>query len=218
MTMNRRWVLASSNSGKLREFRHALSPLLTAQGVELIAQSDLGIAGADEPHDTFTDNALAKARHASRASGCPALADDSGLCVSALGGAPGVRSARYWKDQRDSQGATLRAQLDALPLDEANWRFLLSRLTSASPAQFRAVIVWVQSAEDPHPIVAHGVWNGEVTGEVRGEQGFGYDPIFFDVQLSKMAAELSVHEKQRVSHRGAALRALMDQLALRNRA
>ena len=216
--MGGRWVLASSNPGKLREFRHALSPILTAQGIALIAQSDLGIASADEPHDTFEANALAKARHASRASGGPALADDSGLCVSALGGAPGVRSARYWEDHRDSQDATLRAQLDAVPVDEANCRFLLRQLKVPSPAQFRAVIVWVRSAEDPCPIVAHGVWDGEVTGEVRGGQGFGYDPIFFDRHWKKMAAELRVEEKHHVSHRGAALRGFMDQWALRHKA
>lgn len=208
-----RWVLASSNAGKLREFSHALAGLLARDGIELINQGDLGIAAADEPFQSFEENALAKARHASRASGCAAIADDSGLCVDALGGAPGVRSARYWEDHRARCPEPLRAQLDALGTDEANWRYLLTQIAGPSAAQFRCVIAFVRSADDASPIVVHGVWPGQVTGEVRGAQGFGYDPIFHLPQLGKTAAELRLDEKNRISHRGQALRAFADALS-----
>jgi XTP/dITP diphosphohydrolase len=205
-----RWVLASSNAGKLREFSNGLSELLARDAIELVNQGDLGIAPAEEPFATFEENALVKARHASCASGCAAIADDSGLCVDALGGAPGVRSARYWQDQRSLCADAQRAQLDALGTDEANWRFLVSQLTAPSAAQFRCVIAFVRNADDPAPIVVQGVWSGQITGDARGVGGFGYDPIFFVPELGKMAAELTLEEKHRFSHRGHALRAFIQ--------
>ena len=155
-------VLASNNARKLRELDAILAPL----GWELVAQGELGVPEADEPHGTFVENALAKARHASRLSGLPALADDSGLCVDALGGAPGVQSARYAGEPRS---------------DARNNRKLLDELGHAAnrKARFVAVIVFVRHADDPQPLIAEGEWAGEIFSEPRGEDGFGYDPLFY---------------------------------------
>lgn len=193
----KRLVLASGNPGKLREMRALLAPL----GHEVIAQAALGIDEAEEPHDTFLDNALAKARHASRASGLPALADDSGLCVDALGGAPGVHSA-YFAGREGS-----RAERDA-----RNNAKLLASLGEARAAHYRCVVALVRRADDTEPIVAEGAWHGEIAREPRGEHGFGYDPLFVVPELGCTAAELSDEEKSRRSHRGRAAARLLELL------
>ena len=189
-------VLASSNPGKLREIGEMLAPL----AIEVIAQEKLSIAEAPEPYDTFLENALAKARHASRASGLPALADDSGLCVEALGGAPGVNSAYY----AGSEGS--REQRDA-----RNNEKLLSNLGGERRAHYTCVMVLVRQADDPRPLIAEGLWHGEIARAPRGSSGFGYDPLFL-LPSGKTAAELDPAEKNRTSHRGIALRKLVGLL------
>ena len=184
-------VLASSNPGKLREIQ-ALLPL------ELVAQSALGIAEAEEPHGTFVENALAKARHASRAAGLPALADDSGLCVEALGGEPGVHSAYY----AGREGS--REERDA-----RNNEKLLKKLKDHRTAYYCCVMVLLRHPEDPRPLVAEGLWHGEIAREPRGANGFGYDPLFWIPSLQKTAAQLDPAEKNRISHRGQALARLI---------
>jgi XTP/dITP diphosphohydrolase len=193
-----RVVLASGNAGKLRELGALLAPL----GVELVPQGQLGIGDADEPHPTFVENAIAKARHASAASGLPALADDSGICVHALGGAPGVYSARY-------------AMLAGGPKDDAaNNARLVGELAAHADrsAHYYCVLVLVRSADDPQPLIAEGSWHGEVIAQPRGSGGFGYDPHFLLPALGRTAAELSADEKNRVSHRAQAMRALLERL------
>jgi XTP/dITP diphosphohydrolase len=194
--MTRRVVLASSNAGKLREF----SDLLAGLDFDVVAQGDLGIESADEPHLTFRENALAKARHASECSGLPALADDSGLCVAALQGAPGVRSARFAGPTAD---------------DAANNAELLRRLRDHRDrrAHYTCVLVAVASADDPEPLVADARWPGEILQSPRGSGGFGYDPLFLVPERGCTAAELSAEDKNRISHRGLALRELVRQLA-----
>ena len=193
--MSRDLVIASNNPGKLAEFSRLLGPL----GYRVRTQSELGIGEAEEPHPTFVENALAKARHASRASGLPALADDSGICVPALGGAPGVQSARYAGEPRS---------------DDANNAKLVQALSSHTDksAYYYCVLVFVRHAEDPQPVIAEGRWQGELITKPRGEGGFGYDPHFLLPALGKTAAELSAEQKNELSHRGQALRALMAKL------
>ncbi len=187
-------VIASNNAGKLREFRRMLSPL----GIEVLTQSQLGISEAEEPHCTFVENALAKARHVSRASGLPALADDSGICVEALGGAPGVISARYAGDDPKS--------------DARNNEKLLRDMQDITDrrAHYYCVLVLVRHADDPQPLIAEGEWQGEIFHEERGEGGFGYDPMFWLPQFGKTAAELTHDEKAQISHRAKALQVLMQ--------
>jgi XTP/dITP diphosphohydrolase len=190
-----RLVLASNNAKKLVELQALFTPL----GIELVAQNTLGIGEAEEPHGTFVENALAKARHAAAASGCPAIADDSGLSVDALGGAPGVLSARY-------------ATLFGGPKDDAeNNRVLLQQLQGRTDrrARFVSVLVAVRSAQDPEPLVAMGRWQGEVLGELRGDGGFGYDPLMFIPTLGKTVAQLGAEEKNRHSHRAQAARQML---------
>ena len=197
-------ILASSNPGKLREFAQMFAPL----GIELIAQSALGIADAEEPHDTFVENALAKARHASRMAMLPAMADDSGICVRTLDGQPGVHSARY-ADVGGAPGAADRASQDALNNEK------LLALLSGKPdraAHYACVIVLVRHGADPEPLVAHGAWQGHIVAAPRGANGFGYDPYFFLPDLGKTAAELEPAQKNMLSHRGKALRRLLAQL------
>jgi len=195
----RRLVLASGNPGKLREFRQMLAPL----GMEVVPQSDLGVPDAEEPHGTFVENALAKARHASRKSGLPAFADDSGICVSALGGAPGVQSARYagGNGPREEQDARNNAKLIAALKDAADRR-----------AHYTCVIVLVRHDADPEPLIAEGRWHGEVIAAPRGGGGFGYDPHFLLPERGRTAAELMPDEKNAVSHRGRAIARLVEQL------
>jgi len=191
-----RLVLASGNPGKLREFRRLLAPL----GVDVIPQSELGIAEADEPHVTFVENALAKARHASAHAKLPALADDSGLCVRALGGAPGVQSARY----------------AGLPRSDArNNARLVGALAGVADrrAHYACVLALVRHEGDPEPILADGAWHGTIVDTPKGSGGFGYDPYFLDAATGRTAAELPLEDKNRISHRGMAMRALIARLA-----
>lgn len=194
-----RVVMASGNPGKLREFTALLGPL----GVEVVTQGSLGIGEADEPHCTFVENALAKARHACRGSGLPALADDSGICVPALGGAPGVLSARY---------AALAGEPKS---DAANNARLLRELAGAPDrsAYYYCALVLLRAENDPQPVIAEGVWQGEVVDVPRGAGGFGYDPHFLLPELGLTAAELPVERKNRLSHRGIAMRALVQRLS-----
>jgi XTP/dITP diphosphohydrolase len=187
----KRLVLASNNAGKLRELR----ALLGGRGIEVIAQGDLGIAAAEEPHGTFLENALAKARHAAAASGLPALADDSGICAAALGGAPGVRSARFAGEPAS---------------DERNNAELLRRLQDQADRRvhYTCVLVALHSAEDPEPLVAEGRWHGVVQNAARGAGGFGYDPLVLIPELGLTVAEIPADHKNRLSHRGQAMRAL----------
>ena len=197
----RRLILASNNPGKLREFRQILAPL----GIELVPQSELGIAEAGEPHGTFVENALAKARHASSRSGLPAFADDSGICVAALGGAPGVQSARY-------AGAPSVGGSD--DQDVRNNRKLVEALADKPDrrAHYACVIVLVRHAADPEPLIAEGRWQGEVIATPRGDGGFGYDPYFLLPEIGRTAAELMPDEKNAISHRGQAMRRLVEML------
>ncbi|MBN3200902.1 RdgB/HAM1 family non-canonical purine NTP pyrophosphatase [Pectobacterium brasiliense] len=192
-------VLATGNPGKVRE----LASLLADFGLDIVAQTELGVDSAEETGLTFIENAILKARHAAHITGLPAIADDSGLAVDALGGAPGIYSARY-------------AGVDAS--DQQNLGKLLLTLKDVPDAQRRAsfhcVLVYLRHAEDPTPIVCHGSWQGVLTHEAAGSGGFGYDPIFFVPELGKTAAELTREEKNAQSHRGQALRLLLD--ALRN--
>ncbi|MGI8473793.1 RdgB/HAM1 family non-canonical purine NTP pyrophosphatase [Pectobacterium brasiliense] len=192
-------VLATGNPGKVRE----LASLLADFGLDIVAQTELGVDSAEETGLTFIENAILKARHAAHITGLPAIADDSGLAVDALGGAPGIYSARY-------------AGVDAS--DQQNLDKLLLTLKDVPDAQRRAsfhcVLVYLRHAEDPTPIVCHGSWQGVLTHEAAGSGGFGYDPIFFVPELGKTAAELTRKEKNAQSHRGQALRLLLD--ALRN--
>ena len=191
-------VLASSNQGKLAEMRELLGGL----GIELIAQSELGIPDADETATTFVENALLKARQATRASGLPALGDDSGLCVDALGGAPGLYSARYTGGHGDAQ-ANIAKLLDALR----------DAPDGARTAQFHCSIVLLRTPHDPAPLIAEGRWPGRVLHAPRGSGGFGYDPVFFDPARGLGAAEMDAGLKNRISHRGIALHRLREHIA-----
>lgn len=192
-------VLASNNAGKLRELQHLLNPL----HIEVIAQSRLHIPEADEPYPSFVENALAKARHASQLTGMAALADDSGLCVDALQGAPGVLSARFACDHPD-----------AARCDQANNEKLLRMMQGVEQrrAYFYCVIVLVRHAHDPQPVIAEGVWKGEILSSPRGEHGFGYDPVFLDVMTGLSGAEIPLEIKSRISHRGHAMTRLLQKL------
>lgn len=186
-------VIASNNQGKLREINALLAPL----SIEVIPQSDFNAGEIDEPHGTFVENALAKARHASRCSGLPALADDSGICVSALNGAPGVFSSRYAGEPKSDDRNNLKL-IEAL------------KNNSDRRAYYYCVIVLVRHADDPQPIIVDGSWYGEIIDQPRGEGGFGYDPYFFLPEFGKTSAELSAEQKNRISHRGQALTHLVE--------
>ena len=193
--MTRRIVIATGNPGKLREFRHLLAPL----GWEAIPQTELNVAPADEPHPTFLENALAKARHAASATGLPALADDSGICAAALHGAPGVLSARFAGEPSD---------------DARNNAELLRRLAGEADrrAHYTCVLAAVRAADDPEPLIADARWHGVIVDRPRGSGGFGYDPLFLVGDGNVMAAELEATHKNSISHRGMALRALVAAL------
>ncbi len=188
-------VLASNNAKKMKELNALLAPL----GFEVIPQGQLGIPEAEEPHCTFVENALAKARHAAQLSGLPALADDSGLCVAALGGAPGVYSARYAGEPKS---------------DARNNAKLLAELAGQSDrrAHFACVLVLVRAADDPQPIIAEGEWHGEILTAQRGADGFGYDPLFYVPTHCQTAAELDGAIKNQLSHRGQAMQKLIARL------
>lgn len=188
-------VLASNNAKKINELNALLAPL----GFTVIPQGQLGIPEAEEPHITFIENALAKARHAARHSGLPALADDSGLCVKALGGAPGVLSARYAGEPKS---------------DARNNARLLAELANQPDrrAHFVSLLVLCRSGDDPQPIIAEGEWHGEIVDQPSGDGGFGYDPLFFVREFGQTAAELDADTKNRVSHRGRAMQKLIERL------
>ena len=188
-------VIASNNPGKLREFQFLLQPL----GIEVLTQAQLGIAEAEEPHFTFIENALAKARHVSSLSGLPALADDSGICVTALGGAPGVFSARYAGEPKS---------------DRRNNEKLLREMRGVADrrAHYYCVLVLLHSASDPQPLVAEGEWHGEIAHGEHGDGGFGYDPLFWLPELGKTSAQLEREQKHAISHRGKALKVLLAKL------
>jgi XTP/dITP diphosphohydrolase len=193
--MTQRLILASNNAGKLKEFAQLLAPI----GFELHPQGEFNVPEAEEPFGTFVENALQKARHAARLTGLPALADDSGVCVNALGGAPGVYSARYAGEPKS---------------DARNNEKLVRELTSHADksAYYYCVLVYVRHADDPQPVIADGVWRGQIIDTPRGENGFGYDPYFLIPALGKTTAELAPLEKNAISHRGQALRALVEKL------
>jgi XTP/dITP diphosphohydrolase len=196
--MSQQLVLASNNAGKLKEFSALLSPL----GFALVPQGELNIPEAEEPHVTFVENALAKARHASRLAGLPALADDSGLVVPALGGAPGVYSARYGGEPKSDarNNARLLAELAALP-EPVDRR-----------AHYVCVLVFVRHADDPQPLIAEAEWHGEILPAARGEGGFGYDPLFLVPGAGVTVAEMAATDKNRLSHRGRASALLAERL------
>jgi XTP/dITP diphosphohydrolase len=192
-------VIATGNAGKLREIQHLLAPL----EIEVLPQSDFDMPEADEPYFTFIENALAKARHTSLHSGLPALADDSGICVDALQGAPGVYSARFAGEPK-SDARNNQRLLEVL-LEENNRQ-----------AHYYCAMVLVRSPEDPQPLIAQGVWRGEILRAPRGEGGFGYDPLFLDPASGKTGAELPMEIKNSISHRGQALREMLQQIAQLN--
>ena len=191
------WVIASGNAGKLGELR----TLLDGSGLTLVAQGELGIVGAEETGATFVENAIIKARHAARAAALPAIADDSGLVVDALDGAPGIRSARFAGAGAD---------------DAANVRKLLEVMADLDDGQraarFHCTMVAMRHADDPAPLIASAQWHGSIARSPRGAGGFGYDPVFVDAERGRTAAELDPEAKNRVSHRGQALRALVRML------
>ena len=188
-------VIASNNPGKLREIRHLLEPL----GIEVLSQSAFDFPEAEEPYCTFVENALAKARNASKNTGLPALADDSGICVNILDGKPGILSARYAGEPKS---------------DERNNQKLVEMLRNQGDrrAYYYCVMVLLRHPEDPQPIIADGSWHGEILLSPRGNGGFGYDPYFFLADLGKTAAELSMEQKNRISHRGKALAQLVERI------
>lgn len=189
-------VIATGNAGKLREIRQLMEPL----AIEVLPQSDFDIPEADEPYFTFIENALAKARHTSLHSGLPALADDSGICVDALQGAPGVYSARFGGEPRS---------------DAHNNEKLLQALSGEKNrhAHYYCAMVLVRNPEDPQPLIAQGIWRGQILTAPRGEGGFGYDPLFLDPASGKTGAELPLETKNTISHRGQALRDMLQQIA-----
>ncbi|MBQ5940285.1 MULTISPECIES: RdgB/HAM1 family non-canonical purine NTP pyrophosphatase [unclassified Massilia] len=193
--MTQRLILASNNAGKLKEFAQLLEPI----GFELHPQGEFNVPEAEEPFGTFVENALAKARHAARLTGLPALADDSGVCVNALGGAPGVYSARYAGEPKSDARNNEKLVADlALQADKS--------------AYYYCVLVYVRHADDPQPVIADGRWNGEIIDQPRGANGFGYDPHFLIPSLGQTTAELDPARKNAMSHRGQALRALVEKL------
>ncbi len=193
----RKLVLASGNQGKLKELAHLLEKL----HIEVFSQADFAVEPVEETGLTFVENALLKARAACLASDLPALGDDSGLVVDALDGRPGIRSARFAGEQASDQdnNAKLLEALSDLPAERRT-------------ARFHCCLVLLGHAEDPAPIIAHGVWHGHILSQPRGEHGFGYDPLFHDPQLGATAAELRMEEKARISHRGQALNHLLTQI------
>lgn len=193
--MNRKIILASDNVGKVKELGEMLMPL----GFTVHPQSEYDVPEAEEPYLTFVENALAKARHASRLTGLPALADDSGVCVNSLNGRPGVISAHYAGEPKSDLRNNEKLITDLAPYTDKS-------------ANYYCVLVYLRHADDPQPIIADGVWRGEIIAESRGKNGFGYDPYFWISELKKTAAELSPEEKNRFSHRGQALRALVEKM------
>ncbi|HZV53637.1 MAG TPA: RdgB/HAM1 family non-canonical purine NTP pyrophosphatase [Rhodocyclaceae bacterium] len=196
--MMKKLVLASNNPGKLREF----AALLATVDFEVLPQAQFNVPEAEEPHGTFVENAIAKARHAAKLTGLPALADDSGICVEALGGAPGVYSARFAGEPKS---------------DQRNNEKLIADLQGKADrrAHYYCILVFVRHADDPQPIIAEGEWWGEIVDTPRGQNGFGYDPYFWLAEFGCTAAELPSEKKNGISHRGIALGKLMERLKSR---
>jgi XTP/dITP diphosphohydrolase len=201
--MSKQLILASNNAKKLKELQTLITPL----GVDLVTQGSLGILEAEEPHVTFVENALTKARHAARAGQGPAIADDSGLCVSALGGAPGVRSARYAVDAGRIPEGLQREQIDA-----ANNAWLLDQMRGQPNrrAHFTCLLVAVRHADDPEPLIAEGRWEGELLDAAQGEHGFGYDPLLWLATHGQTAAQLAPELKNGISHRAQACLKMLE--------
>lgn len=193
--MTRKIVLASNNQGKLKEFYQMLEPL----GISLHSQSEFQVPDSPEPFFTFLENALIKARHAAKISGLPALADDSGICVNALNGAPGVLSARYAGEPKSDHNNNLKLIQDLAAHNDKS-------------AYYYCVLVYVRSELDPQPVIADGRWFGEIVDAPSGEAGFGYDPYFFVPSLGKTVAQLSAEQKNTLSHRAQALKDLVQKL------
>ena len=191
----RRLVLASGNPGKLAEFRALLAPL----GFDVCAQGEFNLPDADEPYPSFVENALTKARHAARLTGLPALADDSGVCVNALGGAPGVRSARYAGEPKSDARNNVRLIAELAPYADRS-------------AYYYCVLVYLRHADDPQPVIAEGQWHGRIIDTPRGASGFGYDPHFLVDATELTAAQMSAEQKNLISHRALALHALIGKL------
>ncbi len=193
--MKQKIVLASNNLGKLKEFQQILEPL----NLDLHTQAEFGVPDAKEPFFTFVENALAKARHAAKLTGLPAIADDSGICVNALGGAPGVHSARFAGDPKS---------------DQRNNEKLIASLAGQSnrSAYYYCVLVYVRTPDDPQPVIADGCWQGEIVDQARGSGGFGYDPYFYLPAFGKTVAELDAAQKNTLSHRAQALQDLLKKL------
>lgn len=198
-----RWVLASNNKGKLAEFRRLFAA--ANLDIEIVTQGQLNIEEAIEDGLSFVENAIIKARHASRSSGLPALADDSGLCVPLLGNAPGIYSARYAGDHGNDQKNNSKLIADLQPYREQG--------QSSIKAYFVCVLALVRHANDPLPIIAQGLWQGELLNQPQGENGFGYDPLFWLPELQQTAAQLDPEQKNNISHRGLAIQSLLQQLA-----
>ncbi|AIL32609.1 RdgB/HAM1 family non-canonical purine NTP pyrophosphatase [Basilea psittacipulmonis] len=198
MSVKRKIVLASNNKGKIAEFQKMLAPL----NWEVLAQGDCGVSEVNEVHHTFLENALLKARHASEVTGLPALADDSGIVVEALNGQPGVYSARYALMNGREKG------------DVSNNAYLIEQLQGCANrrASYVAVLVFLNHAQDPNPLVAQGIWTGEIVDDARGEHGFGYDPHFYLPDLGCTAAQLSPEQKNTYSHRAQALKKLFEMI------
>ena len=194
-----RWVLASGNAGKYAEFRRLLAPA----GIELASQRDFDLESPEETGHSFVENALLKARHAAAATGMPSIADDSGLAVDALGGAPGIRSARFADGSQGANNARLLHLLEDVPEPRRG-------------ARFCCVVVALRRWDDPMPLIGTGEWHGRIVREPRGASGFGYDPVFFDPELGATAAELPAEVKNRVSHRGRALAQIEKALRARS--
>jgi XTP/dITP diphosphohydrolase len=189
-------VLASGNQGKLREFTQLLAPL----SIEILPQSELGVSEAAETGLSFIENAIIKARNACAQTGLPAIADDSGIEVDVLHGAPGIYSARYAGEQAtdsDNIEALLKA-LNGVPASERN-------------ARFQCVVVYMRHAKDPTPLICQGTWHGQILSEAAGDGGFGYDPVFFVPETDCSAAELSSQQKHAISHRGQAMRCFIEE-------
>ena len=193
--MSQQLVLASGNAGKLKEFGEILAPLK----FEVLSQKQLGVSDTDEPFDTFVENALRKARHAAACTGLPALADDSGICVNALGGAPGVLSARFAGEPKSDARNNAKLIADLQLHDD--WS-----------AYYYCVLVFVRHANDPQPVIADGILPGKIVADPRGENGFGYDPHFWLPEFGCTVAELDPAQKNRISHRGKALQILLEKL------
>lgn len=196
--MTQKIVLASGNAGKLREFQQ----LLSGCGFEVLPQSDFNLSNADETGTTFVENAIIKARHACQQTGLPAIADDSGIEVDALNGRPGVYSARYAGESAndESNNQKLLQELNGVPADKRT-------------ARYHAVLAYMRHADDPTPILCHGIWEGAILTEARGQGGFGYDPLFFVPTHNCASAELDKAEKNRISHRGKAMQELLQKIS-----